>query len=330
MKSVVPMMLEPSSSGGFPWGKKGFALLVVIVVLLLASFLASQLTLDVRTEYRIALHAQERNRAALLAESGINIALFRLLDRPVDLTAEEEFGAMVAGREYRHRLNGGQVVYHAANESGKIDLNSADPQLLALFLRYQGLTMEQAAVIGDSLQDWRDNDTMARLNGAEQEYYMHLPEPYQPRNGAMEDPSEFFLLRGTAPLAGRFAAGEVFTIHNSAKKINVNSLTPAMLDFLVNGDQARREAYLAARQGLPALNAAATQQILGPERFAELEPFLAYEDGAASLYYTITATGLPGAGEGRQASSPAGLTVQALVRLLANGYQILAWQEYYS
>ena len=309
---------------------QGFALLVVIMVLLLASFLASQLSLDVRTEQRIAANAKNRSRAAILAEDGFNIALFRLMDKPVALEAEDEYGRLMAGHQYTHTLKGGQVRYYAVNESGKIDLNAADPGLLELFLRYRKLTMEQAGVILDSLLDWRDPDNLLHLNGAEQEYYMHLPEPYIPRNGRIEDPAEFFLLRGANLLAGKFPAEEVFTVHNSEKGINVNSLTPTMLDFVVNGDEARRQAYHEARQLQGTLNAAMTRQIIGDVRFSELEPFLRYEEGTSSLFYTITATGqavVPGAME--NPSSP-GMTINALVRILANGYQILSWQERYS
>ncbi|MFA6498893.1 MAG: hypothetical protein WC256_10820 [Desulfurivibrionaceae bacterium] len=309
---------------------QGFALLVVIMVLLLASFLASQLSLDVRTEQRLAANAKDRDRAAILAEAGFNIALFRLMDKPIALEAEGEYGRLVAGRQYIHPLKGGQVRYYAANESGKIDLNVAEPRLLELFLRYRKLTLEQAGVVLDSLLDWRDPDNLLRLNGAEQEYYMHLPEPYIPRNGRIEDPAEFFLLRGTGFLAGKFPAEEVFTVHNPGKGINVNSLTPTMLDFIVNGDETQRQAYHEARQLQGPLNAAMTRQIIGEVRFSELEPFLRYEEGTASLYYTITATGearVPGGGENQAAT---GLTINALVRILANGYQILSWQERYS
>jgi len=309
---------------------QGFALLVVIMVLLLASFLASQLSLDVRTEQRIAANGRERDRAAILAEAGFNMALFRLMDKPVALEAEREFGRMAPGLPYAHSLKGGQVRYHASNESGKIDLNTGDPRLLELFLRYRKLSVKQASVVIDSLGDWRDPDNLPRLNGAEQEYYMHLPEPHIPRNGRIEDPAEFFLLRGTEFLAGTFRPEAVFTVHNHEKGINVNSLSPDMLDFVVNGDDGRRKSYLEARQLHTFLNAAMVRQIVGDARFGELEPFLRYEDGASSLFYTITATG-----EARAAGMPenqagTGLSVTALVRILANGYQILSWQERYS
>ena len=309
---------------------RGFALLVVIMVLLLASFLASQLSLDVRTEQRLAANAKERYRAAILAEAGFNIALFRVMDKPIDLEAESEYGRLVPGRQYIHPLKGGQVKYHAVNESGKIDLNAGDPKLLELFLQYRKLSLMQATVVLDALQDWRDPDNLLRLNGAEQEYYMNLPAPYIPRNGRIEDPGEFFLLRGVEVLAGEFQAAEVFTVHNPEKGINVNSLTPTMLDFIVEGDESRQQAYYEARQLQTTLNAAMVRQIIGERRFVELEPYLRYEEGMASLFYTITATGRAVGQDGAEKQDAAGLTINSLVRVLANGYQILSWRERYS
>ena len=309
---------------------RGFALLVVIMVLLLASFLASQLSLDVRTEQRLAANAKERYRAAILAEAGFNIALFRVMDKPIDLEAESEYGRLVPGRQYIHPLKGGQVKYHAVNESGKIDLNAGDPKLLELFLQYRKLSLMQATVVLDALQDWRDPDNLLRLNGAEQEYYMNLPAPYIPRNGRIEDPGEFFLLRGAEVLAGEFQAEEVFTVHNPEKGINVNSLTPTMLDFIVEGDESRQQAYYEARQLQATLTAAMVRQIIGERRFVELEPYFRYEEGMASLFYTITATGRAGGQDGAEKQDAAGLTINSLVRVLANGYQILSWRERYS
>ncbi|MGV1100715.1 general secretion pathway protein GspK [Thiovibrio sp. JS02] len=322
---------ERRPAAGITRNSQGFALLVVIVVLLLTSFLASQLILAVRTEQRITFNARVRNQAAMLSEAGVNIALFRLMDKPLALEAEEEYGALRAGEEYEAFLEQGRVSYHAANESGKIDLNTAPSGLVELFLQYHGLSPDESAIVMDSLLDWRDTDTLHRVNGAEQDYYQTLPGPYIPRNGRIEDPAEFFLIRGTARLAGRFDPLEVFTVSNTEKKINLNSLTPAMLDFVVAGDVDRRKAYFDAKEVYATLNPAMAMQIIGEERFRELEPFLGYSEGAASRIFSITATGQPGVTPDTEDPQAAmGVTVQAVVRLLANGYQILAWKERYS
>jgi hypothetical protein len=98
----------------------------------------------------------------------------------------------------------------------------------------------------------------------------------------------------------------------------------------VDGDEARRQAYHEARELQTTLNAATVRQIIGEGRFVELEPFLRYGEGMASLFYTITATGQAGVPDGPEKQGGAGLTINALVRILANGYQILSWQERYS
>lgn len=312
--------------------------MVVIVVMLLVSFLAAQLTFAVRTEQQVAFNLKEQGRAAFLAQAGVNIALFRLLDRPQDVDMEEEYGTLLGGQPYRARLDFGAVDYTVVNESGKIDLNAGPARLMELFLEYHGVDPDQIAVITDSLADWRDNDDLHRINGAEQDYYMDLPEPYIPRNGKIEDPAEFFLVNGTGLLADKFRAEEVFTVHNTLKKVNFNSLSPAMLDFLVAGDGDRKSAYYEAQQVYGKLTAAMAQQIMGDERYGLLNLYLTYDEGSVR-YYTVQAAGAAAAstdnhvaassGEQADAAGAPALTITALVRLITNGYQVLAWQEQY-
>lgn len=306
---------------------RGFALMVVIVVMLLVSFLASQLILSLRTEQQIAYNLKQRERSLFLAEAGVNIALFRLLDTPATEEETEEFGAVLAGYSYTTFLENGGVTYSTASESGKMDLNNVPISLLELFLSHQGLTEEQVATVSDSLLDWRDADNMHRLNGAEQEFYMELSDPYIPRNGKIKKVAEFFLINGAAPLTDKFSAEEAFTVHNPQKTINFNSLTPVMLDFIMAGDEDRKKAYREAQDVYTTLNKAMALQLIGDERFTMLGQYLSYSQ-KTNRYYTISATGRAGAIQDEEAPlNHPGLTVSALVRLLNNNYQILSWKE---
>lgn len=303
----------------------GFALVVVIVVLLFVSFLASQLILQVRTEQQVAFNAISRGSSRYLAEAGIQLALFRLLDKPLE-HIDEEHDTMLQGIEYGTALETGTIRYIALSEAGKIDLNKAPPGLLTLLFAYHGLTAEESAVIIDSLQDWRDPDDLLRLNGAEKETYQALSPPYIPRNGAIEEPVEFPLVNGTAKLAGKFEPEEVFTVHNPQGKINCNSLSPAMLAFLAEGDTDRMQAFREAQKIYLTLNSAMVRQLLGDDRFAEVGQYLAYEPPGPTAFYSITATGRP---HPTQAGGPAppGVKASALVRIFGDAYQILAWRE---
>ncbi len=306
--------------------RHGFALVVVIVVMLLASFFASQLILTARTEEQVALNAGRRASCRALAAAGVQLALFHLLDQPVDFGNDALHTPLLYGREYEVRLQTGTAGYSVVSEAGKIDLNNGAPELLDLFLRYHGLTPEERAVVIDSLADWRDADDLVRLHGAEKEYYQTLDPPYIPRNGAIEEPAEFQLIRGTAKLAGKFPLAEVFTVNNPQGKINANHLTPAMLAFLAEGDAARIQAYWETRKTQGNVNSTLARQIFGNERFAEIGQYLTYEQGWGAALYSITAIGRRFSERGEIVASPA-VKITALVRIFGDSYQFMSWQE---
>lgn len=321
--------------------RRGFALVVVIVVLLLVSLLASQLILQVRTELRAAANSREAAAGRLLAEGGVNLALFRLLDKPEPGTEPEWFGGaeFSPGRIYETVLPAGKIEYYALDESGKINLNATSSGLLTKFLQYQGLEPEEVAVVMDSLQDWRDNDNLTRLNGAEQNYYEKLEPPYIPRNGNFEDPAEFFLLQGTETMRGRFDPYEVFTVLSSGNRLNFDSLSPGVLEFLVEGDPAAVEQYRQFKASGTRVSDAQAQQLLGPERFAVLRNYLGFNQ-KGSPFYSIVARGWAGAGlpapqpgdltvAEKSAGVSPGMVVMVQVKLEKDGFSYLSWREKY-
>lgn len=280
-------------------GQNGFALVVVILVMLLASVLASQLIMLTSTELKISHNIKSRAVGHFLAEAGINLGLFRLLDRPldtpVDLGPEEDWDKFYQGYKYALFLPTGRVTYYVSNESGKIDLNHAPPGLMRLFLTYElglepGTDDVRIDTIIDSMADWRDTDNMHRLNGAENEYYTNLDSPYIVRNGPIKDPSEFFLIKDTGELAGKFEATDIFTVHNPTGKINFNTVTPAMLDFLTGGSQEAAAAYQAAKKAYGYNIQAVTAEIMGDKQYSLLHNYLDYNRGM-NQYYFIVGTG---------------------------------------
>lgn len=326
-------------------GNRGFALVVVMVVMLLASFLASELILRVRTEQRIAFNVKNKTTAHFLSEAGVNLALFRILEPKQAVSEEqavsekdEEYLEFLHGQTYETFFNKGKISYYAINESGKIDLNRAPRPLLELFLEYHGVEPDQIATIIDSLLDWRDTDNLHRLNGAEQETYEELDDPYIPRNGVIEDPAEFALIYGADVVQGKFELRDVFTVHNVQGKINFNSLTPAMLDFVMEGDAERIEAYRENQKLYGTFTSATALQVMGEERFDSLKPYLIYSAGA-NQYYCITAIGQPGVEpleEGQETEEKKGqeyrygIKIEVLVRKTGSGFDFVSWRENYA
>ncbi|MCX5684565.1 MAG: type II secretion system protein GspK, partial [Planctomycetota bacterium] len=79
--------------------------------------------------------------------------------------------------------------YGITDECSKINLNTAT---LAMLQRLPGMTDEFAA----SIVDWRDTNSDITANGAESEYYLRLPDPYECKNEPLETVEELFLIRG--------------------------------------------------------------------------------------------------------------------------------------
>ncbi|MCX5655799.1 MAG: type II secretion system protein GspK [Planctomycetota bacterium] len=79
--------------------------------------------------------------------------------------------------------------FGTTDESSKVNLNTAP---LAILQRLPGMTTEFAA----SIVDWRDTNSDVTSGGAESEYYLRLPDPYECKNGPLETVEELFLIRG--------------------------------------------------------------------------------------------------------------------------------------
>lgn len=321
----------PADAPLYESSDKGFALVVVIVIMLLVSFLAAQLILNVRTELRVAFNAKDRSTGLALAGAGVNLGIFRILDQPVNYI-NEEYEEFHEGYQYQAFLPSGRVRYVVINESGKIDLNKIDDDLFKIFLEYMGVEGEDQDIILDSLKDWADSDNLHRLNGAEQDYYEGLDDPYIPRNGRIQDPSEFFLVNGADKLNKKFKARNFFTVHNTSKKINFNSLTPSMLEFLAEGDEEKISAYREAKKEFGGLNETHARLILGDERFDRCSSFLTYKK-SNNKYYTVIARGEPGVieeNETQNSSENPAMSVSALVQIAGSDVRYLSWQEGWS
>lgn len=53
--------------------------------------------------------------------------------------------------------------------------------------------------IADAILDWLDEDDEPREYGAEREFYLQLPNPYEPTNGPLQSVEQLLLVRGVTP-----------------------------------------------------------------------------------------------------------------------------------
>ncbi|MBU0484146.1 MAG: general secretion pathway protein GspK [Proteobacteria bacterium] len=182
-----------------PWqNQEGVALLMVLWVLTLLTVIVGQFCYAMRAEINITRNFRDVAKAYFLARAGQQQALLWLLE-PEQINGN---GAE-AGPLWRVNADNQPVLFgdgsfeiKIGNESGKINLNTAHPDLLKMMLAGLELSEEEERIIVDSIQDWRDADNLHRLNGAENDYYQNLPEPYSCHNGPFRSVKELLLVRG--------------------------------------------------------------------------------------------------------------------------------------
>jgi general secretion pathway protein K len=135
------------------------------------------------------------------------------------------------------------------NESGKININSADGRLLGMMLDGFDLEDDDKDTIVDSILDWRDSDKLHRLNGAEDDYYLSLSDPYPCKDGDFDSLEELMLVKGVTREIYYGGLNEMITIYTGGSSptdsqasrrakasgsggININAASDKMLKAL--------------------------------------------------------------------------------------------------
>jgi general secretion pathway protein K len=164
--------------------QQGVALILVIWIMALMGVLLGSFALIARTENFESRHLLDGTTARYAAQAGIARAVYEL--RNPDL-AQRWVGD---GRPYEFPFDDAIVRVELTDESGKIDVNSADDALLQGLFISVGVAPDQAVMLSDAIQDWRDPDDLARPNGAENGEYQAAGLAYAPRNAPFQTVGE--------------------------------------------------------------------------------------------------------------------------------------------
>ena len=186
---------------------RAFILVAVLILILLISMVAMSLLFRLKAENRASAAGTGAEQAWAAAMSGIEQALrvaaaarpgftdwrneprtFR--DQLVSDDGSDRWFFTVYSPPDEEAL--GELRFGLTDESSKYNVNL--PGLTNL-TSFPHLTAQQLA----ALQDFLDPDDSPRPEGAEQEYYSGLPQPYAPRNGPLATFEELLLIRGFTP-----------------------------------------------------------------------------------------------------------------------------------
>ena len=164
--------------------QRGVALILVLWVIALMSVLLGSFALIARTENLQARHLLDATTARYAAEAGLERAVY-------ELQQSDPLTRWVGdGRPYEFVFDNAQVHVELTEETGKIDINSADDTLLQSLFVSVGASSDQAVALAAAIQDWRDPDDAALPNGAEAADYKSAGLAYVPRNAPFQTVSE--------------------------------------------------------------------------------------------------------------------------------------------
>ena len=224
---------------------QGMALVFVLWILILLSVIAGGFSYAMRDELRSAGLVRAEAQAYYMAYTGIQAGLFmlekdRIGGRKVSGKDQPETWEVNSDIPVQNTGNGFFSI-QVNNESGKININYADSELLTLLFQAMDLPEDQVSEIVDSILDWRDEDTLRRLHGAESPYYQSLPQPYKARDNLFKTPCELLYVKGMTPELYVKIKPMVTTVllgkDNSSKrektrsKINVNAASAGVLSI---------------------------------------------------------------------------------------------------
>ncbi|MDP3297869.1 MAG: type II secretion system protein GspK [Thermodesulfovibrionia bacterium] len=185
----------------------GVALILVLWVMVILTAIVGEFAYSMRTELNITRNFKEEEESYQLALAGIESAKMEILLAKNSLYVYlTEDGILVFKKEKEEEiperkgeLGKGTFSYTITDEEGKLNINTAPPEQIKSIIISSGVDVTDVDTIGDSIIDWRDTNNLHMLNGAEEDYYQSLENPYSSKDGPFDSIDELLLVKGVTP-----------------------------------------------------------------------------------------------------------------------------------
>jgi general secretion pathway protein K len=284
--------------------ERGIALMLVLWIMTILMGVVLSFAGLTRGETSAALAFRTGLENRFLAEAGIERGIMEILYRGMHrgdtMILEGREVWRLDGTPYDGQLGAGGYRVSVTDEAGKISINALTDTtgivLKNLLIQTAGTAPEQADIIVDSILDWKDEDNLHRLNGAEDEYYGALPNPYTPRNAPFETVEELLLVRGMNSdiLYGVADKPGIFPfIATTAKrdKINLAAAPRAVLLALPGMTPDAADRIMEYRKAVEIKSIEEVKDLVG-DAYASLSAFAGVSESES---YAITSLGFQGA-----------------------------------
>jgi len=305
--------------------QRGAALVIVLWIFIFLFVVAFDFSASVREEGMATYRYAQEADGYYLALAGFQQGVYELLKLSAQTgqVVPQQGDELFEGNWKKGALGEGVYEVRFVDEAGKINLNRANDDTLRRVLMHLGVDERQRNIIVDSIMDWRDEDDLHRVNGAESDYYLALSPPYTARNGPFDTVEDLLWVRGmTAELFyGRedgVGLREVFTVDSPAG-VNLRTISAPVCVALLGIPLEKCRAFIEQRAKLSDKTLADLLRLLGITDDSLIRRQVMF---ANPTIISIEA-------KGHRADSPAERQVRGVVRIVGGdrGFELLRWLD---
>lgn len=305
--------------------QRGAALIVVLWIFIFLFVVAFDFSASVREEGLATHRYAQEAEGYYLALAGFQQGLYTLLKQSSQTgqVTVPQGSDLFDGDWIRGNLGAGTYEVRFIDEAGKFNLNRVNEETLRGIFLHLGVDQKRSNVLVDSIMDWRDEDDLHRISGAESDYYLTLSPPYTARNGQFDSVEDLLWVRGVTPelfYGGEGTVGfkDIFTVDSPAG-INLRTASAAVCVALLGVPLAKCEEFIARRQQLSEKTLVDLLRLLGIRDDSLVRRQVMF---ANPTIITIEA-------KGHQSGSLAERQVKGVVRLLGGerGFELLRWVD---
>lgn len=271
--------------------QRGTVIIIVLWTSVLLTVLVTAMAAKVRLSARTALHNQAGVTSWMQSMEALRFAEMELMmermPRPIGEVREETEEGELRSPAYRFNgqplnLSYGQnenIVVRIYDHAGKINLNRIPRRNMQLLIQklLGGIDADPQDTqdLLAAWTDWTDLNDLEGLNGAEEDYYLDLEQPYTPRNNPELDSVEEILhVRGFAELLEGINLDAAFTIYGNSRTVNLNLATREAMRLLPGLDDELIETIIAYREIEDISNRGEIAEIIPFENLQELSSWV--------------------------------------------------------
>jgi len=220
--------------------QKGLAMVIVIWVLSLLTIMAGSFALTMRRETTVISAVKDNAVVQAMAESGVNIAKQMLF------LADETMRWRADGSIYLINYQDAKIRVRLLSELGKIDINKADEELLTAMMKSTTAEVSKQQEIVSAILDWRDEDELIHINGAEKEQYEEAELSYSPANKDFQLIEELQMVLGMdSDLYQQLKP--LITVYSKQRQVDLNVASKEVITAIGNLDPEILDEYIQQR-----------------------------------------------------------------------------------